>query len=49
VDAFTFTTSSFAGPRQRQYQECLSLDYIFSRATVSYLDRTDLAHVKPDW
>ncbi|RVT81810.1 vitamin B12-dependent ribonucleotide reductase [Rhodobacteraceae bacterium CCMM004] len=50
VDAFTFTRFEPAG--QVQGNETIKnatsiLDYIFRELAVSYLDRTDLAHVKP--
>ncbi|HHL22836.1 MAG TPA: vitamin B12-dependent ribonucleotide reductase, partial [Aliiroseovarius sp.] len=50
VDAFTFTKFEPAG--QVQGNEAIKnatsiLDYIFRELAVSYLDRTDLAHVKP--
>ncbi len=51
VDAFTFTKFEPAG--QVQGNEAIKnatsiLDYIFRELAVSYLDRTDLAHVKPE-
>jgi ribonucleoside-diphosphate reductase alpha chain len=50
VDAFTFTRFEPAG--QVQGNDSIKnatsiLDYIFRELAVSYLDRTDLAHVKP--
>ncbi|MEM6304496.1 MAG: vitamin B12-dependent ribonucleotide reductase [Pseudomonadota bacterium] len=50
VDAFTFTKFEPAGPVQGNdsIKNATSiLDYIFRELAVSYLDRTDLAHVKP--
>ncbi|MCY4180389.1 MAG: vitamin B12-dependent ribonucleotide reductase, partial [Litoreibacter sp.] len=50
VDAFTFTKFEPAGMVQGNdsIQNATSvLDYIFRELAVSYLDRTDLAHVKP--
>jgi ribonucleoside-diphosphate reductase alpha chain len=51
VEAFTFTRFEPAG--QVQGNEAIKnatsiLDYIFRELAVSYLDRTDLAHVTPD-
>jgi ribonucleoside-diphosphate reductase alpha chain len=51
VDAFTFTRFEPAG--QVQGNETIKnatsiLDYIFRELAVSYLDRTDLAHVQPE-
>ncbi|MEL7151974.1 MAG: vitamin B12-dependent ribonucleotide reductase, partial [Pseudomonadota bacterium] len=51
VDAFTFTRFEPAGMVQGNdsIKNATSiLDYIFRELAVSYLDRTDLAHVKPD-
>ncbi len=51
VDAFTFTKFEPAGMVQGNdsIKNATSiLDYIFRELAVSYLDRTDLAHVKPD-
>ncbi len=51
VDAFTFTRFEPAGMVQGNdsIKSATSiLDYIFRELAVSYLDRTDLAHVKPD-
>jgi ribonucleoside-diphosphate reductase alpha chain len=51
VDAFTFTKFEPAGMVQgnETIKNATSiLDYIFRELAVSYLDRTDLAHVKPD-
>ncbi|WP_127904291.1 vitamin B12-dependent ribonucleotide reductase [Solirhodobacter olei] len=50
VDAFTFTKFEPAGMVQgnEAIKNATSiLDYIFRELAVSYLDRTDLAHVKP--
>ncbi|MGY9046800.1 MAG: TSCPD domain-containing protein, partial [Rhodobacterales bacterium] len=50
VDAFTFTKFEPAGIVQGNdsIKNATSiLDYIFRELAVSYLDRTDLAHVKP--
>ncbi|WP_116131524.1 vitamin B12-dependent ribonucleotide reductase [Tropicimonas sp. IMCC34043] len=50
VDAFTFTKFEPAGMVQgnETIKSATSiLDYIFRELAVSYLDRTDLAHVKP--
>ncbi|MFD0978620.1 vitamin B12-dependent ribonucleotide reductase [Tropicimonas aquimaris] len=50
VDAFTFTKFEPAGIVQgnETIKNATSiLDYIFRELAVSYLDRTDLAHVKP--
>ncbi len=50
VDAFTFTRFEPAGMVQgnETIKNATSiLDYIFRELAVSYLDRTDLAHVKP--
>ena len=50
VDAFTFTRFDPAGMVQGNdsIKNATSvLDYIFRELAVSYLDRTDLAHVKP--
>ncbi|PJE29462.1 Vitamin B12-dependent ribonucleotide reductase [Pseudooceanicola marinus] len=50
VDAFTFTKFEPAGMVQgnETIKNATSiLDYIFRELAVSYLDRTDLAHVKP--
>ncbi|WP_323036548.1 vitamin B12-dependent ribonucleotide reductase [Pararhodobacter sp.] len=50
VDAFTFTRFEPAGAVQgnEAIKNATSiLDYIFRELAVSYLDRTDLAHVKP--
>ena len=51
VDAFTFTKFEPAGMVQGNdsIENATSiLDYIFRELAVSYLDRTDLAHVKPE-
>ncbi|MDO5371077.1 vitamin B12-dependent ribonucleotide reductase [Paracoccus sp. (in: a-proteobacteria)] len=51
VDAFTFTRFEPAGMVQGNdsIKNATSiLDYIFRELAVSYLDRTDLAHVKPN-
>ena len=51
VDAFTFTRFEPAGMVQGNdsFKNATSiLDYIFRELAVSYLDRTDLAHVKPE-
>ncbi len=51
VEAFTFTRFEPAGMVQgnEAIKNATSiLDYIFRELAVSYLDRTDLAHVKPD-
>ena len=51
VDAFTFTRFEPAGIVQGNdsIKNATSiLDYIFRELAVSYLDRTDLAHVKPN-
>ncbi|MEL6477905.1 MAG: vitamin B12-dependent ribonucleotide reductase [Pseudomonadota bacterium] len=51
VDAFTFTRFEPAGIVQgnQSIKNATSiLDYIFRELAVSYLDRTDLAHVKPE-
>jgi ribonucleoside-diphosphate reductase alpha chain len=50
VDAFTFTKFEPAGMVQGNdsiKQATSILDYIFRELAVSYLDRTDLAHVMP--
>ena len=50
VDAFTFTRFEPAGPVQGNdaIKNATSiLDYVFRELAVSYLDRTDLAHVAP--
>ncbi len=50
VDAFTFTKFEPAGMVQGNdsIKNATSiLDYVFRELAVSYLDRTDLAHVKP--
>ncbi|WP_378944863.1 vitamin B12-dependent ribonucleotide reductase [Paracoccus sp. R86501] len=50
VDAFTFTRFEPAGTVQGNdsIKNATSiLDYVFRELAVSYLDRTDLAHVKP--
>ncbi|MCA0206622.1 MAG: vitamin B12-dependent ribonucleotide reductase [Proteobacteria bacterium] len=50
VDAFTFTRFEPAGMVQgnEAIKNATSiLDYIFRELAISYLDRTDLAHVKP--
>src|SRR5208282_3146403 len=51
VDAFTFTRFDPAGPVQGndaiKYATSI-LDYVFRELAVSYLGRTDLAHVQPD-
>jgi ribonucleoside-diphosphate reductase alpha chain len=50
VDAFTFTRCEPAGMVQgnEAIKNATSiLDYIFRELAISYLDRTDLAHVKP--
>jgi ribonucleoside-diphosphate reductase alpha chain len=50
VDAFTFTRFEPAGPVQGndsiKYATSI-LDYVFRELAVSYLERTDLAHVDP--
>ncbi len=51
VEAFTFTRFEPAGSVQgnETIKNATSiLDYIFRELAVSYLDRTDLAHVKPE-
>ncbi|MEX5565001.1 vitamin B12-dependent ribonucleotide reductase [Pseudophaeobacter sp. 1A16562] len=51
VDAFTFTKFEPAGMVQGNdsIKNATSiLDYVFRELAVSYLDRTDLAHVKPE-
>jgi ribonucleoside-diphosphate reductase alpha chain len=51
VDAFTFTKFEPAGMVQGNdsIKSATSiLDYIFRELAISYLDRTDLAHVKPE-
>jgi ribonucleoside-diphosphate reductase alpha chain len=51
VDAFTFTRFEPAGMVQGNdsIKSATSiLDYIFRELAISYLDRTDLAHVKPE-
>jgi ribonucleoside-diphosphate reductase alpha chain len=51
VDAFTFTKFEPAGMVQgnEAIKSATSiLDYIFRELAISYLDRTDLAHVKPE-
>ncbi len=51
VDAFTFTKFEPSGMVQGNdsIKNATSiLDYIFRELAVSYLDRTDLAHVKPE-
>ncbi|MEM9740974.1 MAG: vitamin B12-dependent ribonucleotide reductase, partial [Pseudomonadota bacterium] len=51
VDAFTFTKCEPSGMVQGNdsIKNATSiLDYIFRELAVSYLDRTDLAHVKPE-
>jgi ribonucleoside-diphosphate reductase alpha chain len=51
VDAFTFTKFEPAGMVQGNdsiKQATSILDYVFRELAVSYLDRTDLAHVKPE-
>ncbi|GAA6182144.1 vitamin B12-dependent ribonucleotide reductase [Shimia sp. NS0008-38b] len=51
VDAFTFTKFEPAGMVQGNdsIKNATSiLDYIFRELAVSYLDRTDLAHIKPE-
>ena len=51
MDAFTFTKFEPAGMVQGNdsIKNATSvLDYIFRELAVSYLDRTDLAHVKPE-
>ena len=51
VDAFTFTKFEPAGMVQGNdsIKNATSiLDYIFRELAVSYLDRTDLSHVKPE-
>jgi ribonucleoside-diphosphate reductase alpha chain len=51
VDAFTFTRFEPAGMVQgnETIKNATSiLDYIFRELAISYLDRTDLAHVKPE-
>ncbi len=50
VDAFTFTRFEPSGPVQGNETIKMAtsvLDYIFRELAVSYLARTDLAHVKP--
>lgn len=50
VDAFTFTKFEPNGLVQGNdaIKNCTSiLDYVFRELAISYLDRTDLAHVKP--
>ncbi len=50
VDAFTFTKFEPAGMVQGNdsiKQATSILDYVFRELAVSYLDRTDLAHVQP--
>ncbi len=50
VDAFTFTRFEPAGPVQGNdaIKNATSiLDYVFRELAISYLDRTDLAHVQP--
>ncbi len=50
VEAFTFTRFEPAGMVQGNDSIKIAtsiLDYIFRELAVSYLDRTDLAHVKP--
>ncbi|MBG0811389.1 vitamin B12-dependent ribonucleotide reductase [Methylosinus sp. H3A] len=51
VDAFTFTRFEPAGPVQGndaiKYATSI-IDYVFRELAVSYLGRTDLAHVSPD-
>ena len=51
VDAFTFTRFEPAGPVQGndaiKYATSI-LDYVFRELAVSYLGRTDLAHVSPE-
>ncbi|MGB3313850.1 MAG: vitamin B12-dependent ribonucleotide reductase [Albidovulum sp.] len=50
VDAFTFTKFEPAGMVQGNdsiKQATSILDYIFRELAISYLDRTDLAHVQP--
>src|SRR6056297_2826638 len=51
VDAFTFTKFELTGMVQGNdsiQNATWILDYIFRELAVSYLDRTDLAHVKPE-
>lgn len=51
VEAFTFTRFEPAGlvMGNDQIKNATSiLDYVFRELAISYLDRTDLAHVKPD-
>ena len=51
VDAFTFTRFEPAGMVQGNdsVKNATSiLDYIFRELAISYLDRTDLAHVQPE-
>jgi len=51
VEAFTFTRFEPAGPVQGNdtIRSATSiLDYIFRELAISYLDRTDLAHVSPE-
>ncbi|MEO0915491.1 MAG: vitamin B12-dependent ribonucleotide reductase, partial [Pseudomonadota bacterium] len=51
VDSFTFTRFEPAGMVQGNdsIKNATSiLDYVFRELAISYLDRTDLAHVKPD-
>ncbi len=51
VEAFTFTRFEPSGPVEGNEAIKMStsiLDYIFRELAISYLDRTDLAHVQPD-
>jgi ribonucleoside-diphosphate reductase alpha chain len=51
VDAFTFTRFEPSGPvegNQAIKMATSILDYVFRELAISYLDRTDLAHVQPD-
>jgi ribonucleoside-diphosphate reductase alpha chain len=51
VDAFTFTRFEPSGPVEGNEAIKMStsiIDYVFRELAISYLDRTDLAHVQPD-
>ncbi|MBL8689548.1 MAG: vitamin B12-dependent ribonucleotide reductase [Rhodospirillaceae bacterium] len=51
VEAFTFTRFEPSGPVEGNEAIKMStsiLDYVFRELAISYLDRTDLAHVQPD-
>jgi ribonucleoside-diphosphate reductase alpha chain len=51
VEAFTFTRFEPSGPVEGNEAIKMStsiLDYIFRELAISYLDRSDLAHVQPD-